>query len=223
MQLTLPGIQQMCPACRQPAQYLGQWSPLWPYAVCRECSKAHPYPLHVLAPSTRRNADKEPLMIAMDASSADREYRVLMEGWLRDAALGCMDALESEWGDSPDCWLYQYRPDCKRCAYRLSNTGPGKYAKMGHYARVMNAAVQLTIPICERCGLAHDHCSEWLVYDKCERCTMLASVEALHRHRGIFGDADDETILDRLYVSHQALFDAGVLPDYWFELQEKTR
>ena len=93
---------------------------------------------------------------------------------------------------------------------------------MMNHARVSNAAIQQILPVCERCGQPHDRRSEWMIMSTCERCSMQLSVEALHRHRGIFGDADDETILDRLYVSHQALFDAGVLPDYWFELQEKT-
>lgn len=86
---------------------------------------------------------------------------------------------------------------------------------------------QMNLPYCERCGSAHSRLYEMLpgrvdYWSKCQRCADEESVEALWRHRGIFGDDDVETILDRIYKSHRELFERGVLPDYWFKLAGKV-
>lgn len=163
-------------------------------------------------------------MIAMDTSSEDRDFRVGMEGWLRDAARGCRDAVDSQWGDTPGCWVLQYRVDCKLCANRMKNTGPGKYTKGGRLARGQWSGVyQLEAGICGDCGEIHNNGSDFITYDYCKPCSMKRSVQALYRHRGIFGSDDDEAILDRMFISHKELFEAGVLPDYWYELQGKVK
>ena len=79
-------------------------------------------------------------------------------------------------------------------------------------------ARQLSMPVCERCGKAHDN---WIIGDYssyCQRCNDELSAESLYGMRKIFGDDDIETILDRVYRSHKELFERGVLPDYWFKL-----
>jgi hypothetical protein len=55
-------------------------------------------------------------------------------------------------------------------------------------------------------------------WSKCQHCEDAETVETLWRLRGIFGQDDPESILDRLYRSHVELFERGVLPDMWFEL-----
>lgn len=79
--------------------------------------------------------------------------------------------------------------------------------------------VQINFPICEVCGAIHArraNSGRWL--GACQVCDDKASIESLWRMRGVFGDDDVETVLDRLYKSHQGLFDRGVLPDAWFQL-----
>ena len=44
------------------------------------------------------------------------------------------------------------------------------------------------------------------------------SVEALWRLRGTLFPGDPEDALDRIYKSHSALFERGILPDMWFRL-----
>jgi hypothetical protein len=47
-QHSLPGIDMrpVCVFCGQPG-LLGQYSPLYPHMVCRDCSLAEPYPVEV--------------------------------------------------------------------------------------------------------------------------------------------------------------------------------
>lgn len=78
---------------------------------------------------------------------------------------------------------------------------------------------QLSIPVCDRCGHAHDHwhISDYAAY--CQRCDDELAVEVYWRGKGTILIGDDEEILDRLHRIAPELFERGVLPDYWFALR----
>ncbi|NJL53928.1 hypothetical protein HC928_01395 [bacterium] len=216
-QLALPGFavtpEYTCCLCGKVKSLFGQVSPIQPWAICRECSIAHPYPVELFVPSTRRNADKEPLMIDPSAPAEKRELRVMLDEMIR-------------------CALDPSRLDRPVVKFNLSGLelrNPVRRSKVAQYQRWHNQAIgrlaqnQMRLPYCERCGAAHDRYYEILpgrgdYWSKCQRCADEESVEALFRHRGIFGRDDVESIMDRLYKSHRELFDRGVLPDYWFSL-----
>lgn len=80
------------------------------------------------------------------------------------------------------------------------------------------ASRQLSIPVCKRCGRPH---ARWVIADYsdyCQRCEDEMSVEALWRLYSTIFQGDPEDALDRIYRSHQGLFERGVLPDMWFRL-----
>lgn len=216
-QLALPGIDMrpVCPSCGQPADVLGQYSPLWPYAVCRDCSTRWPYRLNVLEPATessKRTTHDNGFRIDPTASSADREWRIIVEGRLKDAIRGCKLArgagLEAK---SPTCWHQGHtEPGCRLCERRVVASGAARY--MGYLAGIEH---QTSLPVCQRCGCASELAGR---YGFCQRCHDEMAVESLYRHRAIFGGDDDEAVLDRIYPAHKDLFDRGVLPDYWFRL-----
>ncbi|HML21860.1 MAG TPA: hypothetical protein PKD09_09440 [Aggregatilinea sp.] len=220
-QLTLPGLEPdtrlYCPLCGKPATLFGQFSPVLPWGVCRDCCIQYPYP-DVFVPSTRRNADKNPLMIDPDAPYELRERRMWLDEMLR-------------------CAIDPSRADRPIVKYNLSGLeirNPIRRSKAHQYQAWHKSAMkalevrQMQMPVCERCGKPHDRLykmrpGQFDYWSTCQRCADELSVEALHRLRAIFGQDDDETILDRLYQSHQDLFERGVLPDYWFKLHPKAQ
>lgn len=210
-QMPLPGAWLTCPVCGRRVTVLGQWSPFRRQAVCRDCSHAHPWPMGWV---DEGGAWRE------DAPAEIREQQIVMWEWLQDAAAGCREIAERglAWGEMPACRQHP-RADCPRCGRRV-NTGARRYLSW----RSEVLPQQLSLPVCRRCGRAHNrHTLGGLVADICERCEAEESVETYFRLRGIFGDADAEAVLDRLYASRPDLFDVGVLPDYWFELERASR
>jgi hypothetical protein len=219
VQLALPGFPLICPACREHASVLGQWSPFRRDAVCRTCSTAHPYPIHILEPHPKKPGE---LAIKRDADQHLLSDHTGLTNWLWDAVRGCRDIAEgrSTWcaDEVRPCQLGKERPDCQLCSRRLL-TGSSRYWTY----RVGFIVEQQPIPLCHRCGQPHERRRLSGVYaELCERCEMERSVEALFRHRSIFGTDDVEAILDKLYQSHRACFEAGVLPDYWFKLTREA-
>lgn len=221
-QKPLPGFERTqeyaCPLCGQTATLFGQYSPLFAWGVCRACSIKHPYPVELFVPSTRRNQDQESLMIDPDPAKANlRERRIQLDEMLRCA----VDPARIE------------RPIVKYNLSGLELRNPIRRSRAHVFHRWAGSARtaltyrQMRLPYCDRCGCAHNRSYEMLhgvvnYWTKCQRCTDEESVEALWRHRGIFGADDVESILDRLYKSHQDLFERGVLPDYWFVLRMKN-
>lgn len=214
----LPEQQYVCPLCNQPARLFGQYSPLLPWGVCRQCSIKYPFPDDLFVPSTRRNRDHEPLMIdPSHEKSAQRTRRVELEEMLRCA----VDPSRLE------------RPIVKYNISGLELRNPVRRSRMRQIGQMMTRARhnltyrQIALPTCRRCGCAHDRYYEMLpgvgdYKSTCQRCADEEAVESLWRLRGIFGQDDDETILDRLYRAHADLFERGVLPDYWFMLKGRS-
>lgn len=217
-QLQLPGFEvtevYTCCLCHQPAPLFGQYSPLFDWGVCRECSLKHPYPVELFVPSTRRNREREPLMIDMDpAKSKLRDHRVILDEMMRCA----VDPTRLE------------RPVVKYNLSGLELRNPIRRSKAHKYQQWHTAARenlshrQMELPICTRCGAGHtrfyDMGAGMIGYkSKCQRCDDEMAVEALFNGRTAIFGGDDEGALDRIYASHRELFERGVLPDYWFTL-----
>jgi hypothetical protein len=170
--------------------------------------------MELFVPSTRRNAGKNPWMIDPDAPYELRERRVMLEEMLRCAV-------------DPD---RATRPVVKFNLSGLQVKNPVRRSKLATYQRWARAGQkprQMRWPVCDRCGGVHDRYYEMLPGEgdyrtHCQRCDDELAVEALWRHRGIFGGDDPESILDRLYRSQRELFERGVLPDYWYKLRERS-
>jgi hypothetical protein len=206
-----------CPLCGQEATLFGQFSPFLPWGVCRDCSIKYRYPAEVFVPSTRRNADHEPLMVDPSPDKAElRERRVQLDEMLRCA----VDPSRLE------------RPIVKYNLSGLELRNPIRRSRMRQFAAMTIRAKerlrvrQINLPFCDRCGCAHERWYEMLTgvgdyWSKCQRCEDELAVLSLWKLKGIFGDDDVESIMDRLYRSHQGLFERGALPDYWFVLMQQ--
>ncbi len=221
-QYDLPGFQvteaYICPLCNQPARLFGQYSPLLPWGVCRACSIKYPYPEDLFVPSTRRNRDKEPLMIdPAPEKAAQRALRVELEEMLR-----C--AVDPSRIERP---VVKYNISGLELRHPVRRSKAHKYNAMMQSARFRLTYRQVSLPTCRRCGCVHDRYYEMLpgvgdYKSTCQRCNDEEAVESFWNHKGIFGQDDDETILDRIYKSHPDLFERGVLPDYWFILKGRS-
>lgn len=221
-QLVLPEFNSVmspeytCPLCGQVAHLFGQYSPLFQWGACRACSLKHPYPVELFVPNTRRNKDREPLMI--DATPG-REMDALREKRIHlDEMLRC--AVDPSRMERP---IVKYNLSGLELRWPIRRSRMREFNRMSWQARQSLDNRQMRLPYCERCGTAHARSYEMLpgrvdYWSKCQRCEDEETVETLWRLRGIFGQDDPESVLDRLYRSHQELFDRGVLPDRWFEL-----
>lgn len=211
MQQILPTFDQLlwpwCCVCQQQVPLVGQYSPIIRYGVCRECSLEYPLPVEVYAYGGK---DETGLKIKGEAPYELREQRVWHEEFVRKCATG---------DDRPvtkiNLSYRQLRNGIRRSKAHL-------YAKWRIQARTSLDHRQLSMPVCDRCGHAHDRrynspgMPDYQPY--CQRCDDEQAVEAFYRHRGIFGNDDVESIMDRVQRSHPGLFERGVLPDYWFIL-----
>lgn len=220
-QMSLPNfavtVEYVCPFCDEPATLFGQYSPLFPWGVCRECSIKYPYPVELFVPSTRRNKEREPLMIDTDpAKSALRDQRVQLDEMLRCA----IDPTRIE------------RPIVKYNLSGLELRNPIRRSKAHKYQQWHVQAMhnltmhQMSLPVCSRCGSGHDRFYDMGAgrgdyHTRCQRCDDEMAVEALFKGRSAIFNNEDEGALDRIYRSHPELFARGVLPDYWFELLSK--
>jgi hypothetical protein len=152
-----------------------------------------------------------------------------MESVLHRMKKGCILALTDEHVQHGlPCDDMKAKPlrdlDCLKCRndlryetvlYRMGRTHLTNRRTLALYGvtRIYNHA----LPFCNRCGTAHNRRTLSGDTDAyCQRCDDELAVEAFVQHRGIFGADDDEAILDRIQRSHPALFERGVLPDYWF-------
>ncbi len=217
-QLTFQGEgwaeEYTCPLCGQVASLFGQYSPLMPWGVCKRCSIKYPYPYELFVPSTRRNADQEPLMIDPSPQKSDlRARRVELEEMLR-----C--ALDPSRLERP---VVKYNLSGLELRNPVRRSRMQQFNAMGMKAREALRVRQISLPTCERCGCAHARWYEMLAgigdyWSHCQRCADELAVEALWRHRALFGNDDVESVMDRVYRSHKDLFERGVLPDYWFTL-----
>lgn len=219
-QLSLPDfeeyqLQWVCCICGEPASLFGQYSPLFDWGVCKACSIKHPYPVELFVESTRRNKDKEPYMIDPDAPAEVKERRI----WLDEMVRCSIDpSRETRPIVKYNITATELRNPIRRSRMHQYNTWS---AKANHNLTFRQAS----LPYCDRCGCAHDRSYEMLpgvvdYWSKCQRCDDELSVESLFNHRGIFGNDDDEAVLDRLHNSFPDLFERGVLPDYWFKLKQ---
>lgn len=215
-QIALPSFdtRPICVWCGEPAHVLGQYSPLYDICVCKSCSLAEPFPVEVFEHSDK-STDKTHLRIKPDAPDDLRERRVMLEQALRVAA----GRLAPDWYTRVTKVNISFRT--------LRNTFRGghvDYDKMMQQARIQNANWQVQLPECKRCGCVHDRRYESGeqvdFFSHCQRCDDEMRVEALFRHRAIFGDDAVEAILDRLQAAHPQLFERGLLPDLWFSLAQ---
>lgn len=216
-QLELPGFdvapEYRCCLCGEIKTLFGQVSPIQRWAICRECSIEHPYPVELFVPSTQRNAEKEPLMIDPDAPAEMRERRVMLDEMIRCAIAPSRLARP----------VVRFNLSGLELRYPVRRSKNAQYNRWHKSAREKLTRHQMSLPICRRCGAGHNRTMELLpgmvqYHDTCQRCADETTVESFFRHRGVFGGDDIEGIMDRLYASHRELFERGVLPDYWFEL-----
>lgn len=212
MQLPLPtfDLRPLCAICRQPADLLAQYSPLYAHMVCRACAEKDPYPVQALELDPEHK-DSSGLRVRRDAPAALRESRMWLDQWIVDCA-------RPVWDDRPfykfNLTALQLRNGVRRGANRQS---------ISEWRRRQNAirieATQNVLPICWRCGHAHtrQH-TDGSYAERCQPCADMDAVESLYRNRGIFGGDDPETVLDRLFSAFPDLFERGILPDAWFRL-----
>lgn len=204
-------MRPTCHICGRPG-LLGQMSPLWDYMVCRECSEDWEYPVNIFEPGGN---DRSGVRIKMDAPSDLKEHRIWLDNMLKDIQRGYID-------DRP---VVKFNLSGRELRNPIRRSKHATYNAMHKRAVTALNNVQMTLPYCRRCGCAHDRRYEIMpgrvdYWEKCQRCADEEAVEALWRLRAIFGGDDVEAIMDRVYKSHQELFERGVLPDYWFKLME---
>ena len=210
-QLALPGVDMrpVCTFCGEPG-LLGQYSPLYPYMICRECSLAEPYPIQVFEFSDR-SKDRSGLRVIPDSPYELRERRAWLDEVLKQAARG--------WIDERDVVKLNITYRDLRNPIRRSKAH--LYNQWHKAARINNRYRNYRLPYCERCGQVHDRRYEQGDQDyksRCQHCEDLDRVETAWRMRSIFAGDDVETILDKLLAAFPGLFERGVLPEYWFQL-----
>lgn len=211
-QLPLPtfDLRPLCAICRQPADLLGQYSPLYPHMVCRACAEHDPYPIEALELDPE-NKDRSGLRVRRNAPSSLRESRMWLDQWIVDCA-------RPRWDDRPFYKFNLTALQLRNGVRRGANRQPISEWRMRQRALHIEAT-QNVLPICWRCGHAHtrQH-TDGSYTERCQHCADMDAVEALYRNRGIFAGDDPETVLDRLYVAFPDLFQRGILPDAWFAL-----
>jgi hypothetical protein len=209
-QLVLPLLEMRasCPLCGLPAAILGQYSPLWPWGVCRDCSLAEPYPVEVFEVS-EKSKDRSGLRI-QNADYALLERRVSLDNLIRNRVKG-----------APVFAPYKINITLRQLRNGIRYDRSLQYASWHYKAAILARYEQLELPYCHRCMKVTDEPRDAMGY--CPRCAAMNGVESMWRHKGIYGDADDETILDKLFRAFPEWFDCGVLPDYWFNLMKEAK
>lgn len=230
----------VCIGCKRAVALVAQWSPGDRIYLCRECSSKYPCPMEAF-----ELHGKSPVGVRL---KPDHEYFPLRHRYhsmaqsLMEMKKGCVMGLD-EWGEARGIPC-EYEQDacysnCPRClnkaryATKLQQAAlavaaqrnrapeplPNRYTvMMANVGR--RPAFNLAFPICQRCSAIHDR-----KYDTgehhpyCQQCDDELAVLSFWRNKGIFGQDDDETILDRIQRSHTALFERGVLPDMWYRLR----
>ncbi len=210
-QLVLPGMDMRptCTFCGQPG-LLGQYSPLYPFMVCRECSLAEPYPIEVFE-IHEDSKDHSGLRIIADAPYQQRERRAWLDDMLKQAAKGVLDERD----------VVKLNITYRDLRNPIRRSRSAQFSAWARQARIKLRYWNYRLPYCERCGQKHDRRFETGDQDyksRCQHCEDLDCVETAWRMRSIFAGEDVETILDKLNVAFPGLFERGVLPDYWFQM-----
>jgi hypothetical protein len=211
-QLALPDLTTYptCVFCGQPG-ILGQFSPLWPHMVCRECSVANPYPIEVFEISDS-SKDRSGLRIIRDAPYELRERRAWLDDVLKQAAKGIIDERD----------VTKLNITYRDMRNPIRRSKEAQYIAWGAQAkRNLSHPRQLSLPYCERCGRVHDRHYQFGDQDSmrlCQGCDDVEHAETLWRMRKIFEGDDPETVMDRVYAAFPGLFERGIMPDYWFEM-----
>lgn len=157
-------MRPLCPLCGNPSSMLGQYSPLWPGAVCRACSLAEPYPIEIFEPDANTK-DRSGLRIKPDSDYTLRELRVSLDALIRDAVKPRLTE-----------WTFPYKVNISLRELR----NPIRYGKATQYAnwlssaRMQNSNRQIFIPWCGRCGCVHDylHGEDYAAYCILHRCPI---------------------------------------------------
>lgn len=211
-QLALPGVDMRptCTFCGEPG-ILGQYSPLWPYLVCKECSQSEPYPIEVFEISDR-SKDRSGLRIIADAPYDARERRAWLDDILKQAARGVLD----------DRDVTKLNITYRDMRNPIRRSKEARYAVWHSHAKHnLVQARQLSLPYCHRCGKVHDRRFEFGDRDfksRCQHCDDLDTAETLWRNRKIFEGDDPETVMDRIFTAFPGLFERGIMPDFWFKM-----
>lgn len=217
----LPGITPLaCPACDKPTLLLGQWSAHnEKYWLCKECSIEYRWQdeLWVCSADGKWNWASEPtqeqLVERVEKMGAIHDL-VTVRKKVRQQVMKSLEHLMVK----QLAFIKDLPPELQLTWERQLRSNE-KWIKSKE--SFLLQAKQLAIPLCRRCGSIHDnrykHTAGFMDY--CRECEGKVSVENFFRNKGIFGNDDDETILDRIQKSHQWVFDIGVLPDYWYALK----
>lgn len=214
-QLVLPTVDMrpLCAICRQPADVLGQYSPLHMHMVCRACAERDPYPIEALEIDPEYK-DRTGLRVRRDAPNSLRESRMWLDQWIVDCA-------RPRWDERPFYKINLTALQLRNGVRRGANRQPiGEWRMRQKAIRI--EATQNNLPICWRCGCAHDRLHlDGSYTERCQSCADQDTLESLWARRAIFGGDDAETVLDRLYAAFPGLFERGVLPDAWFMMMKE--
>ena len=220
----LPGITpQCCPMCDEPTMLLGQYEPTSNrYWICADCSRTQRYPVDMLIVT----ADGD-WTLAKGITNEQLAYRVDVANCVHDAVVGRRKRSQIAFYKHLMVGVLSFiadLPEHLQVYWERQLTATHQWVAVGKATQELSRTIQLQIPLCERCGCSHNRRYEhgytnFMLY--CQKCDDELSVEAFFNHKGIFGDDDDEQILDRIYRSHREVFERGVLPTYWYELKQK--
>ncbi len=203
----------ICPLCGETVSLLGQYSPVAPHAICRQCSLEYPLPIEVFCMGGN---DRLGIKINPESSAEARQARMALELMVKRAVTN----------DNRPVVKWNISGLVLRSGVRLSRmeqyTRWTRQAKRG-LAIEREHGTQLDMPFCAECGGIHSNGFKNGTYRRyCLNCEDKKRVESLWKNKGIFaGDADLESTFDRLFKAFPDLFERGVLPDYWYQLEMK--
>jgi len=214
-------IAPMCPVCKQHTGILGQAYPIRDIYVCRGCTQRLAINLKAFVMGKDGSVS---LRDTVDDASMWGERARLMTviAILKRFAGGCALTVDDI---AEDMHLpCGNRQRCRKCKNEARYTATILANARTHIAN-RNAPMyrMVAFPLCLRCGQMHGRVIEFngLPTTYCQQCDDELAVEGFYRGRAIWGGADDESILDRLYKSMPRLFEHGVLPNYWYVLRQK--
>lgn len=248
IQASLPDydMRVICPACKQPTNVLGEWSPGSKKLVCRRCCELLQSGLEEVYDLASKNSMGIGLRREPEFAK-ERELYHVRTNFIFELAHGCQLTIDHVDADGylpcmrTDVHLAQTNGglgwkraidlgvadmNCRRCRNKVKYlVNVWQQAHRTRANRGMTMIVTEALPFCKRCGCVHDNRYDHIggLQENCQHCTDLISVETFWRSRAIFGDDDMETIMDRIHRSHPHLFEHQVLPEYWFELALKEQ
>jgi transcription elongation factor Elf1 len=220
----LPGIvPQCCPMCDQPATVLGQFDPTSDrYWICADCGRKYRYPVEML------RVTNDGTWSMPEYTRAQLNHRQDVTDAVYKAVVGRRQRSKIAYYKYLMTGLFSFineLPEHLQMVFERQLTRTHQWVVVARATRELSNTVQLQLPLCNRCGCSHDRRFQ-LGYTNfkpyCQQCDDELAVEALFRHKGIFGNDDDETIIDRIYRSHKETFERGVMPTYWSTLKQKA-